>query len=37
MIRQTASAINMLVSAYKSVLTHSFIKEFVVGGGKNTI
>ena len=34
MIRQTASAINMLVSAYKSVLTHSFIKEFVVGGVK---
>ena len=32
MIRQTDSAMHMLVSAYKSVLTNCYIKENLTGG-----
>lgn len=32
-MKQTRSAINMLISAYKAVLLNSRIKEFLVGGG----
>ena len=33
-MKQTRSAINMLISAYKSILTNCYSKELVMGGGK---
>lgn len=33
-MRQTESAMRMLINAYKAVLTNCFNKEFVAGGGK---
>lgn len=33
-MRQTDSAIHMLVNAYKAVLNNCYVKETLAGGGK---
>ena len=35
-MRQTESAMRMLIAEYRAVLTNSYIKENLMGGGKTT-
>ena len=36
-MKQTESAVRMLISAYKAVLTNCYIKENLLGGGKRLV
>ena len=36
-MKQTESAVRMLISAYKAVLTNCYIKENLLGGGETVL